>query len=99
MGRDQISFKRKAKHAITAPRPLLLRVRFVVVHFLRRYESSLHSQGEVSSGLSPYNLRRTTAYIKEHLAQELNQNSIFTLEQFFRHATDSVRMWIREWRL
>lgn len=44
----------------------------LAVHFLRRYGASRRSQREVTGGLSPYKLRRTTAYIRDHLEQELS---------------------------
>jgi len=44
----------------------------LVVHFLRRYGASQHSLREVTGGLSPHKLQRTTAYIKDHLEQELS---------------------------
>jgi AraC-like DNA-binding protein len=67
----------------------------LVVHFLRRYGSARHSLSEVSGGLSPYKLRRTTAYIKAHLAQELSlaqlaavgQTSPAHFARLFKHAT------------
>jgi hypothetical protein len=44
----------------------------LVVHFLRRYASMQPPLREETGGLSPYKLRRTTAYITAHLAQELS---------------------------
>ena len=46
----------------------------LVVHFLRRYSTtqSLLRQGSKMGGLSPYKLRRTLAYIKDHLSQSLS---------------------------
>ena len=44
----------------------------LVVHFLRRYAASQGALGEVSGGLQPYNLRRTTVYIQTHLAETLS---------------------------
>ncbi|MGH7964999.1 MAG: helix-turn-helix domain-containing protein [Candidatus Binatia bacterium] len=44
----------------------------LAVHFLRRYTAEWHPPMEVSGGLSPYKLRRTTAYIQDHLDQALS---------------------------
>ena len=44
----------------------------LVVHFLRRYAASQVALGEVSGGLQPYKLRRTTVYIQTHLAEKLS---------------------------
>jgi AraC-like DNA-binding protein len=44
----------------------------LVAHFLRRYGASRHFLQEVAGGLSPYKLQHTTAYIKDHLEQELS---------------------------
>lgn len=44
----------------------------LAIHFFRRYGASRYSLQEVSGGLPPYKLRRTTAYIKDHLEQELS---------------------------
>jgi hypothetical protein len=44
----------------------------LVVHFLRRYASMRPLLRQETGGLSPYKLRRTTAYITAHLAQELS---------------------------
>ena len=45
----------------------------LAAHFLRRYRSSPRSSREATTGgLSPYKLQRTTAYIKDHLEQELS---------------------------
>jgi len=46
----------------------------LVVHLLRRYSTtqSLLRQGSKMGGLSPYKLRRTLAYIKDHLSQSLS---------------------------
>jgi AraC family transcriptional regulator len=44
----------------------------LAVHFLRRYGASLQTGRECPSGLAPSKLRRTTAYIQEHLEQELS---------------------------
>jgi AraC family transcriptional regulator len=44
----------------------------LVTPFLRRYGVPRPSPGEVTGGLSPYKLRRTIAYIKDHLEQVLS---------------------------
>jgi AraC family transcriptional regulator len=44
----------------------------VATPFLRRYGVTRSSPGEVTGGLSLYKLRRTTAYIKDHLEQDLS---------------------------
>jgi AraC-like DNA-binding protein len=44
----------------------------LAIHFLRRYGASRQSLREVTGGLSSYKLRRTAAYIKDHLEQELS---------------------------
>jgi AraC-like DNA-binding protein len=44
----------------------------LVVHFLRRYAASQVALGEVSGGLQPYKLRRTTVYIQTHLEETLS---------------------------
>jgi AraC family transcriptional regulator len=44
----------------------------LVVHFLRRYAASRPSLRQVTGGLAPSKLRRTTAYIQDHLEQELS---------------------------
>jgi AraC-like DNA-binding protein len=67
----------------------------LVVHFLRRYGASRHSLQEVAGGLSPYKLQRTTAYIKDHLAQELSLITLATVGEtspahfarLFKHTT------------
>jgi AraC-like DNA-binding protein len=67
----------------------------LVVHFLRRYSAARPSRREVNGGLSPYKLRRTTAYIQAHLAQELSlaqlaavgQTSPAHFARLFKHAT------------
>ncbi len=67
----------------------------LVVHFLRRYGTMQHSLGEVSGGLSPLKLLRTTAYIKAHLEQELSlatlaavgETSPAHFARLFKHAT------------
>src|SRR5216684_801591 len=67
----------------------------LVVHFLRRSSAARPSLPEMNGGLSPYKLRRTTAYIKAHLAQELSlaqlaavgQTSPAHFARLFKHAT------------
>jgi AraC-like DNA-binding protein len=67
----------------------------LVIHFLRRSGAARPSLPGGSSGLSPYKLRRTTAYIKAHLAQELSlaqlaavgQTSPAHFARLFKHAT------------
>ena len=44
----------------------------LVVHFLRRYAASQVALGEVSGGLQPYKLQRTTVYIQTHLEEKLS---------------------------
>ena len=44
----------------------------LVVHFLRRYAASQGALGEVSGGLQPYKLQRTTVYIQTHLEEKLS---------------------------
>jgi AraC family transcriptional regulator len=44
----------------------------LVTPFLSRYGVTQQSPGEVTGGLSPYKLRRTIAYIKDHLEQDLS---------------------------
>jgi AraC-like DNA-binding protein len=53
----------------------------LVVHFLRRYAAARQSMKELSGGLSPYKLRRTTAYIKAHLEQELSLATLAAVAQ------------------
>jgi AraC-like DNA-binding protein len=67
----------------------------LVVHFLRRYAAARQSLRELTGGLSPYKLRRTTAYIKAHLEQELSLATLAAVAQtspahfarLFKHAT------------
>ncbi|MBI3246742.1 MAG: helix-turn-helix transcriptional regulator [Deltaproteobacteria bacterium] len=67
----------------------------LAVHFLKRYAASRHLQEEISGGLSPYKLRRTTAYIREHLTQELSlvtlaavgETSPAHFARLFKHTT------------
>jgi AraC-like DNA-binding protein len=67
----------------------------LVAHFLRRFGTSLLPQREVSGGLSPYKLQRTTAYIKDHLEQVLSlatlaavgETSPAHFARLFKHTT------------
>jgi AraC-like DNA-binding protein len=67
----------------------------LVVHFLKRYAAARPSLQEATGGLSPYKLRRTTAYIQAHLAQELSLATLAAVAQtspahfarLFKHAT------------
>jgi AraC-like DNA-binding protein len=67
----------------------------LVVHFLRRYTAARPCLRAVSGRLSPYKLRRTTVYIKDHLEQALSlaqlaavaQTSPAHFTRLFRHAT------------
>jgi len=67
----------------------------LVVHFLRRYAAARPALGEVTGGLSPSKLRRTTAYIQEHLEHDLSlvtlaavgQTSPAHFARLFKHAT------------
>ena len=67
----------------------------LVTPFLRRDGVTRQSLGEVTSGLSPYKLRRTIAYIQAHLAQELSLATLAAVAQtspahfarLFKHAT------------
>ena len=66
----------------------------LVAHFLRRSSAAQPSLPEMNGGLSPYKLRRTTAYIKAHLTQELSlaqlaavgQTSPAHFARLFKHA-------------
>lgn len=72
-----------------------LLINALAVHFLKRYATSRHSQEVVTGGLSPYKLRRTTTYIKEHLTQELSlvtlaavgETSPAHFARLFKHTT------------
>jgi AraC-like DNA-binding protein len=67
----------------------------LVLHFLRRYTASRQSLHQVTGGLAPYKLHRTTAYIKTHLEQALSLARLATVAQtspahfarLFKHAT------------
>jgi AraC-like DNA-binding protein len=67
----------------------------LAVHFLRRYGTTRRPLGEGNGGLSPYKLRRTTAYINAHLEQELSlatlaavgETSPAHFSRLFKHAT------------
>jgi AraC family transcriptional regulator len=53
----------------------------LVVHFLRRYAAAQSSLREVTGGLTPFKLRRTLAYIQEHLEHELSLATLATVAQ------------------
>jgi len=67
----------------------------LVVHFLKRFAATRPSLQAVIGGLAPYKLRRTTAYIQAHLAQELSLATLAAVAQtspahfarLFKHAT------------
>jgi AraC-like DNA-binding protein len=67
----------------------------LAVHFLRRYAAARPALGEVTGGLAPSKLRRTTAYIQEHLEHDLSlvtlaavgQTSPAHFARLFKHAT------------
>ena len=67
----------------------------LVVHFLSRYAASRPALSAVTGGLSPSKLRRTTAYIQEHLERDLSlvtlaavgQTSPAHFARLFKHAT------------
>ncbi len=67
----------------------------LAVHFLRRYSATQPPLGEITGGLSPYKLRRTTFYINAHLEQELSlatlaavgETSPAHFSRLFKHAT------------
>jgi AraC family transcriptional regulator len=67
----------------------------LVVHFLRRYAASRPPQRQVTGGLAPSKLRRTIAYIRDHLEQELSLTTLAAVAQTspahfarqFKHAT------------
>jgi AraC-like DNA-binding protein len=67
----------------------------LVVHFLSRYAASRPALGLVTGGLAPSKLRRTTAYIQEHLEHDLSlvtlaavgQTSPAHFARLFKHAT------------
>jgi AraC-like DNA-binding protein len=67
----------------------------LVIHFLRRYAASRPALGAVTGGLSPYKLRHTITYIKDHLEQELSlatlaavgQTSPAHFARLFKHTT------------
>jgi AraC family transcriptional regulator len=52
-----------------------------VDHFLKRYAAARPSLQEVTGGLLPYKLHRTTAYIQAHLAQELSLATLAAVAQ------------------
>jgi AraC-like DNA-binding protein len=53
----------------------------LVVHFLRRYAAAQSSLREVTGGLTPFKLRRTLAYIQEHLEHELSLATLAAVTQ------------------
>jgi AraC-like DNA-binding protein len=67
----------------------------LVVHFLSRYAAARPALGAVTGGLAPSKLRRTTAYIREHLEHDLSlvtlaavgQTSPAHFARLFKHAT------------
>ena len=67
----------------------------LVLHFLRRYAAARPSLRQVTGGLAPYKLQRTTAYIKTHLEQTLSLATLAAVAQtspahfarLFKHAT------------
>lgn len=67
----------------------------LVAHFLRRYGTAPHPLHEVTGGLSPYKLQRTTAYIKDHLEQALSLTTLAAVGEtspahfarLFKHTT------------
>jgi AraC-like DNA-binding protein len=67
----------------------------LVVHFLRRYATARQSLEKLTGGLSLRKLRRTSAYVKAHLAQELSLATLAAVAQtspahfarLFKHTT------------
>jgi AraC family transcriptional regulator len=53
----------------------------LVVHVLRRYAASRPPQRPRTGGLAPSKLRRTIAYIQDHLDQELSLATLATVAQ------------------
>jgi AraC family transcriptional regulator len=53
----------------------------LAVHFLRRFGVTCHSLNNGHDGLSLYKLRRTLAYIRAHLAQELSLVTLAAVEK------------------
>ena len=53
----------------------------LVVHFLRRYAAVQSSLREVAGGFTPFKLRRTFAYIQEHLEHELSLATLAAVAQ------------------
>ena len=53
----------------------------LVVHFLRRYAAVQSSLREVAGGFPPFTLRRTLAYIQEHLEHELSLATLAAVAQ------------------
>jgi AraC-like DNA-binding protein len=67
----------------------------LVSPFLRQYGMARHFSGEVACRLSPYKLRHTIAYIKDHLKEDLSLVTLAALggtspahfARVFKHAT------------
>jgi AraC-like DNA-binding protein len=53
----------------------------LVMHFLRRYAASRPPQRQGTGGLAPSKLRRTIAYIRDHLEQALSQATLAAVAQ------------------
>jgi AraC-like DNA-binding protein len=53
----------------------------LVVHFLRRYAAVQSSLREVAGGFPPFKLRRTLAYIQEHLEHALSLTTLAAVAQ------------------
>jgi AraC family transcriptional regulator len=53
----------------------------LVVHFLKRYAASRSPLRQATGGLVPSKLRRTIAYIQEHLEQELSLTTLAAVAQ------------------
>ena len=53
----------------------------LVVHFLRRYAASRSPLCQATGGLGPSKLRRTIAYIQDHLEQELSLATLAAVAQ------------------
>jgi len=53
----------------------------LVVHFLRRYAAAQPSLHEVAGGFTPFKLRRSLAYIQEHLEHELSLATLAAVAQ------------------
>jgi AraC family transcriptional regulator len=53
----------------------------LAIHFLCRYGESSQRARECARGLAPSKLRRTTAYIQEHLEQDLSLTTLAAVAQ------------------